>query len=167
MDNITVVSEIISLEESYKLLLKQINGLIDNTLPTISNLTNITAAFKQTFDKISWIGFYFSKDEYLYLGPFQGKVACTKIKIGDGVCGKSFEDKKTIVVPNVHKFPEHIACDVETNSEIVIPIFSGKEIVGVFDLDSREFESFNNVDKFWLERISNIFSTKLNLTNIF
>lgn len=157
----------IDLEKSYDLLSKQIDGLIDDSLPAISNLSNITAALKQTFEKISWVGFYFNKNSILYLGPFQGKVACTKIKIGDGVCGKSFEIKEAIIVPNVHEFPGHIACDVETNSEIVIPIFNSEKTVGVLDLDSREFNSFNETDKIWLEKICKIISTKLVLTNIF
>ncbi|MCP5064324.1 MAG: GAF domain-containing protein [Ignavibacteriae bacterium] len=157
----------IDLEKSYLLLIKQIEVLIDASLPTVSNLSNITAAIKQTFENISWVGFYIKKDSHLYLGPFQGKVACTKIKIGDGVCGKSFEDAETIIVPNVHKFPGHIACDVETNSEIVIPIFNNEKTVGVLDLDSREFESFNEIDKIWLERIGKIVSTKLNLEKLF
>ncbi len=153
----------IDLEKTYDLLLKQIDVLIDDSLPVVSNLSNITAALKQTFEKISWVGFYINKNSTLYLGPFQGKVACTKIKVGEGVCGKSFELAETIIVPNVHEFPGHIACDVETNSEIVMPIFNNEKTVGVLDLDSREFESFNETDKFWLEKISKIISTKLEL----
>ena len=156
----------IDLENSYDLLSKQIDGLIDDSLPAVSNLSNITAALKQTFDKISWVGFYLLKDSHLYLGPFQGKVACTKIKIGDGVCGKSFEQVETIIVPNVYEFPGHIACDVETNSEIVIPIFNNEKTVGVLDLDSREFESFNETDKFWLEKICIILSARLDLEKV-
>ncbi|MEE9432579.1 MAG: GAF domain-containing protein [Melioribacteraceae bacterium] len=167
MNSTTQINKVSSLEDLYKLLLKQIDGLIDNSLPVISNLSNITAALNQTFNKISWVGFYFKKDDYLYLGPFQGKVACTKIKIGTGVCGKSFEEGKTIVVPNVHKFPGHIACDVETNSEIVIPIFNGNKAIGVLDLDSKDFEAFNETDKVWLKKIGGIISVKLNLTSVY
>lgn len=157
----------IDIEKAYDLLVKQVDGLIDDSLPAISNLSNISAAIKQTFDKISWVGFYLLKDSHLYLGPFQGKVACTKINIGDGVCGKTFELEETIIVPNVHKFPGHIACDVETNSEIVIPIFNNDKTVGVLDLDSREFESFDESDKVWLEKIARIISTRLELEKFF
>lgn len=166
MNNFELSNDTKLLEESYSLLLKQIDGLIGNSLPAVSNLSNITAALKQTFEKISWVGFYFNKNSILYLGPFQGKVACTKIKIGDGVCGKSFELAETIIVPNVHEFPGHIACDVETNSEIVIPIFNNEKTVGVLDLDSREFKSFNEIDKIWLEKICKIVSTRLDLENL-
>ena len=119
--------------------------------PTVTNLSNVVAALKQTFEKISWVGFYLSKEEMLYLGPFQGKVACTRIKFGNGVCGTSALKKETQVVPNVHEYPGHIACDVETNSEIVIPIIFNNNVYGVLDLDSTQFSAFDETDKIWLE----------------
>lgn len=154
----------LDLEETYKLLFLQIENLINTNDPIITNLSNITAAFKQTFEKISWVGFYLFKNNLLYLGPFQGKVACTKIEIGKGVCGKSVETKLTQVIPNVHEFPGHIACDVETNSEIVIPIFCDENIIGVLDLDSKEFSAFDETDKIWLEKICEMISEKLEIT---
>lgn len=155
----------LNVEETYKVLLLQIENLININDPLITNLSNITAALNQTFEKISWVGFYFSKDNFLYLGPFQGKVACTKIKLGNGVCGKSAENKQIIVVPNVHEFSGHIACDVETNSEIVIPIIIKNEIIGVLDLDSKLFSAFNEIDANYLEKICELISKKLDLSS--
>lgn len=154
-----------SIEAQYKLLLQQIDGLINHSDPVITNLSNIAAALKQTFTKISWVGFYIKKDKYLYLGPFQGKVACTKIKIGKGVCGSAAEKLQTQLVPNVHEFPGHIACDVESNSEIVIPLLYKNSIYAVLDLDSKQFSAFNETDKIWLESICELISSKLNLEN--
>ncbi len=152
-----------STEEVYSLLFKQIDGLLNPEDPIITNLSNIGAALKQTFGKISWVGFYITKDNLLYLGPFQGKVACTKIQFGKGVCGTSAATKQTIIVPNVHEFPGHIACDVESNSEIVVPIIFENEVYAVLDLDSTEFSAFNEIDKLWLEKICNLISEKLKL----
>ena len=151
-------------EEKYKFLFQQIEALINTNEPLITSFSNITAALKQTFNKISWVGFYFAKDSILYLGSFQGKVACTRIKIGEGVCGTSAKTKLTQIVPNVHEVPGHIACDVESNSEIVVPLFNGDEIYAVLDLDSIEFSAFDETDKIWLEKISSLISDKLNLT---
>ena len=98
----------------------------------ITNLSNFTAALKQTFSKISWVGFYLFDGSKLYLGPFQGKVACTEIQIGSGVCGTSAKERKTIIVEDVDKFPGHIACDVESRSEIVVPIFKDEKLIWCF-----------------------------------
>jgi GAF domain-containing protein len=153
-------------QQTYNLLYKQIDSITDKNDPVITNLANITAALKQTFAKISWVGFYLLKKEKLFLGPFQGNVACTEINIGKGVCGKSFETTKTLIVPDVHKFPGYIACEIETNSEIVIPIFYNKEPVGVLDLDSNDFAAYDEIDKQGLEKICKLISTKLDLRNI-
>jgi len=152
------------LEETYKLLHQQVDSLLDGGDPLITSFSNIVAALKQTFFKISWVGFYFAHNENLYLGPFQGKVACTRIKIGNGVCGTSAETKLTQVVPNVHEFPGHIACDVESNSEIVVPLFNANEVYAVLDLDSTEFSAFDETDKIWLEKISKLITNKLDLS---
>lgn len=154
-------------EEKYKLLFQQINGLLNSSEPLVTNFSNVSAALKQSFDKISWVGFYFLKNEILYLGPFQGKVACTRIKIGSGVCGTTVQTKVSQVVPDVHKFPGHIACDVESNSEIVIPILFNDKIYGVLDLDSTEFSAFDETDKIWLEKICKLISDKLELNKNF
>lgn len=147
--------------ESYCLLVKQIEELINTNDPVITNLSNITAAIMQTFDKISWTGFYLTKRDFLYLGPFQGKVACTKIKFGEGVCGNSAEKQIPQVVPDVHKYPGHIACDVESNSEIVIPLIYNNKTVGVLDLDSKEFGCFDETDNKYLQTICKNITDKL------
>ncbi len=154
-------------EQTYKLLYKQIDNIINANDPVITNLANITAALKQTFTKISWVGFYLLQNNELFLGPFQGNVACTKIEIGKGVCGKSFEQQKTLIVPDVHKFPGYIACEIETNSEIVVPLFYNNNPVAVLDLDSNSFSAFNKIDQQGLEKICKLISSKLNLNNIF
>jgi GAF domain-containing protein len=148
-------------EEQYKLLFKQVEGLLNPEDPIITNLANIIAAINQTFKNVSWVGIYIIKNEKLFLGPFQGKVACTKIKIGKGVCGTSAMKKETIVVPNVHEFPGHIACDIESNSEIVVPIIYDDTVFGVLDLDSTELSTFDDLDKIWLEMICTLIVNKL------
>ncbi len=150
--------------ETYRLLLRQIDALLNPNEPLLTGFANITGALKETFPEISWVGFYFVKNNYLFLGPFQGKVACTRIKIGEGVCGTCANNKETQVVPNVHEFPGHIACDVESNSEIVIPIIFKENVYGVLDLDSKEFSAFNETDKTWLEKLAELISKKLDLT---
>ena len=155
------ISKNTDIEKTYNLLCQQIDNLIDAKDPLITNFSNITAAIKQTFEKISWVGFYFLQGDILYLGPFQGNVACTRIDLGKGVCGISAVQKKPQIVPDVHKFPGHIACDVETNSEIVIPIIKDDKVFGVLDLDSKNFSAFEETDKIWLEKICELISDKL------
>ena len=154
MEKIIISEDITSLEEKYKLLIKQLKELLNRNDHELSNLSNLTSALNQTFNKISWVGFYLYDKEKLYLGPFQGKVACTIIEIGNGVCGTAAAKKETIVVPDVDKFPGHIVCDSESKSEIVLPIINkdGK-LFGVLDLDSSEYNSFNETDKNYLEEI--------------
>ena len=154
MKEIIIPEDIDSLEEKYKLLIKQLRDLLSRNDNELSNLSNLTSALNQTFEKISWVGFYLYDQEKLYLGPFQGKVACTTIEIGKGVCGTAAEKKETIIVPDVDKFPGHIACDSDSKSEIVLPIINkdGK-LFGVLDLDSSEYNSFNDTDKIYLEEI--------------
>ena len=161
------VNKNLSDEEIYQSLIPQIENLISSVdEPIISSLSNITAALKESFDKISWVGFYLTKDSKLFLGPFQGKVACTSIEFGKGVCGTSALKKETIIVENVHEFPGHIACDSGSNSEIVVPIIKNKFVYGVLDLDSYQFSSFNQLDKKYLEIICNLISTKLPIEKI-
>jgi len=147
-----------TLDEQYILLIKQIKSLLNKDDHLITNLANLTAALKQTFSKISWVGFYLFDGEKLYLGPFQGKVACTEIKIGSGVCGTAAQKRVTIIVYDVDKFPGHIVCDVESKSEIVIPIFKDDKLFGVLDLDSTEYDSFNETDKKFLEELTDYLS---------
>jgi len=155
------ISKNTDIGKTYNLLFQQIDKLIDTKDPLITNFSNITAALKQTFEKISWAGFYFLKEYTLYLGPFQGKVACTRIELGKGVCGISAVQKRPQIVPNVHKFSGHIACDIETNSEIVIPIIKDEKVFGVLDLDSKNLSAFEEIDKIWLEKICVLISDKL------
>ncbi len=141
--------------EKYKLLIKQIEALVNKEDHLISNLANVTAVLKQSFDTISWVGFYLFDGSKLYLGPFQGKAACTSIEFGKGVCGKSAELKQTIIVPNVHEFPGHIFCDADSKSEIVIPLLKETNVLGVLDVDSTEYNSFNEIDELYLTQICN------------
>lgn len=141
-------------EEIYAEMLLQSNGLLDVNERPLTNLANITALIKEALPKVSWVGFYLFDGVELYLGPFQGKVACTRIALGKGVCGVSAERKETIVVEDVHKFPEHITCDSGSNSEIVVPIINEGELLGVLDLDSYEFAAFNKNDALYLEKIT-------------
>ena len=152
-------------EEIYKSLLVQIESLIDPHDPSLSNLANFTAALKDSFNKISWVGFYILKGTKLFLGPFQGKAACTEIEVGKGVCGTAAEKSETIIVENVDEFPGHIACDGGSKSEIVIPIIVNEKVWGVLDLDSYELSAFNEIDKEYLEKLCLILSNTLELIN--
>jgi len=153
-------------EEKYNLLLSQITSLLNPDEPLISNLANFTALLKETFPKISWVGFYLKKGNKLYLGPFQGKIACTVIEIGKGVCGTSAQNKETVIVNDVHKFLGHIACDSGSNSEIVVPLIKGKDLLGVLDLDSYQFSAFNETDKYFLEKLCSLLTEKFFLKEI-
>jgi len=154
LKEIIIPEDIASLEEKYKLLIKQLEELLNRNDHELSNLSNLTSALNETFIKISWVGFYLYDKEKLYLGPFQGKVACTTIEIGNGVCGTAAAKKETIVVPDVDKFPGHIACDSESKSEIVLPLINKDgDLFGVLDLDSIEYNAFNETDKIFLEEI--------------
>lgn len=153
------------LDEQYISLHNQILSLLNPDDNLVSNLSNFCAAIKQSIDKISWVGFYFSDGEKLLLGPFQGKVACTNIKIGIGVCGKAAELRETIIVPDVNKFSGHIFCDTDSKSEIVVPIIKEEKLIGVLDVDSSKFNSFDETDKIYLEKFcsylsKNIFNNK-------
>jgi len=150
-----------SIEGQYTLLVKQVKNLLNKEDNLITNLSNFTAALKQTFSKISWVGFYLFDGEKLYLGPFQGKVACTEIKIGSGVCGTSAQKLEALIVPDVDKFPGHIACDVESKSEIVVPIIKDYKLFGVLDLDSTDYNSFNETDKKYITELVNFLSQEI------
>jgi L-methionine (R)-S-oxide reductase len=142
-----------SLDEQYQSLVKQVKSLLNKDDKPISNISNLVAALKQSFEKISWAGFYFVDGENLYLGPFQGKVACTNIKIGQGVCGTAAKEKKAVIVEDVYKFPGHIFCDADSKSEIVVPVIKNNDLIGVLDLDSTIISAFNNIDKKYLEEM--------------
>ena len=139
-------------EEQYESLLPQIKALLEGEPDLIANLANVTGALKEQFNWL-WIGFYLVKDDELVLGPFQGPVACTRIKKGKGVCGASWATAKTLIVPDVEKFPGHIACSSLSRSEIVIPIIRDNKVLGVLDADSIEPDQYDNIDQDYLEQI--------------
>ncbi len=151
----------LSLEKQYELFVKQVKSLLSKDDNLLSNLANLTAALKQTFEKISWVGFYFLDEAKLFLGPFQGKIACTTIEFGKGVCGTAAANKETIIVPDVNKFPGHIFCDADSKSEIVLPIIKNNSLFGVLDIDSYLFNSFNEIDKKYLEEICRFLSEEI------
>jgi len=142
--------------KSYELFLKQCEALISGEDDMVANMANLSAAINEFLRDVNWVGFYIMREGELVLGPFQGKTACVRIKVGNGVCGRAVEKKKTLVVPNVHEFPGHIACDGATNSEIVVPIEKNGIVVGVLDIDSKEFNRFDEIDATYLKRITNL-----------
>ena len=136
----------------YQEIYKQIESVVGGETDQIANMANTAALLHEAFG-FWWTGFYIVKGEQLVLGPFQGPVACTRIGFGKGVCGASWERRETIVVPNVHEFPGHIACSSLSQSEIVVPMFRDNEVYAVLDIDSKDLSTFDEVDKEWLERI--------------
>ena len=139
-------------KEQYELLLPQIQALLHGEPDLVANLANIAAALKEQFGWL-WIGFYLVKDDELVLGPFQGPVACTRIRKGRGVCGTSCAEQKTLIVADVEKFPGHIACSSLSRSEIVVPLLKNNKVWGVLDADSRELSEFDATDAHYLEQI--------------
>lgn len=138
--------------EQYESLLPQLKGLLEGEPDLVANLANVTAALKEQFGWF-WVGFYLVKNEELVLGPFQGPVACTRIKKGKGVCGSSWAQAATLIVPDVEKFPGHIACSSLSRSEIVVPILKNNEVVAVLDVDSDAYDQFDDTDQLFLEKI--------------
>jgi len=139
-------------EEQYESLLPQIKALLEGEPDLIANLANVTGALKEQFNWL-WVGFYLVKDDELVLGPFQGPVACTRIKKGKGVCGTSWDKAETLIVPDVEKFPGHIACSSLSRSEIVVPIIRDNKVLGVLDADSIELNHYDIIDQEYLEKI--------------
>lgn len=146
--------------EKYKSLIPQIEGLVMGETDLYANLANISAALRQAMG-FFWVGFYLVKDEELVLGPFQGPIACTRIRKGKGVCGTSWSEAKTILVPNVDEFPGHIACSSDSKSEIVLPAFKNGEVALVLDVDSDQLDDFDHTDQEYLERIMRLVDTLL------
>ena len=145
-------------EERYQSLLPQVRGLLEGETDLIANLANICGALKEQFNWL-WIGFYLVKKDELVLGPFQGPVACTRIKKGKGVCGAAWAQQKVLIVPDVEKFPGHIACSSLSRSEIVLPLFDQhKEVMGVLDIDSIELDEFDSTDQHFLQQILELIS---------
>lgn len=139
-------------EEQYQSLLPQIKGLLSGEPDLIANLANICAALKEQFNWL-WVGFYLVKNNELVLGPFQGPVACTRIQKGRGVCGASWQQAQTLIVPDVEKFPRHIACSSLSKSEIVIPVIRNNTVVAVLDVDSELLNQFDTTDQYYLEQV--------------
>jgi L-methionine (R)-S-oxide reductase len=148
--------------ELYRQLADQLRALLAGESDLISNAANTAALIYHTLPDINWAGFYFLKGDELVLGPFQGKPACVRIPLGKGVCGTAAKERKTLVVPDVQKFPGHIACDTASNSEVVVPLIKNNNLLGVLDIDSPTLGRFDAEDKKGLERLCQIFVEKLN-----
>jgi GAF domain-containing protein len=139
-------------EEKYETLVPQVTALISTETDAVANMANVASALKYTFG-FFWVGFYMVKEGELVLGPFQGPIACTRIRKGRGVCGAAWEQSKTLVVADVDAFPGHIACSSDSKSEIVVPIYKGNEVIGVLDVDSDTLDSFDAIDQEYLEKM--------------
>lgn len=145
----------------YELLNAQIDALTEGVPHPISNLANASALLWESLDKLNWAGFYLMEGKTLVLGPFQGKTACIEIPVGEGVCGTAAKEDRTLVVPNVHEFPGHIACDCASNSEIVVPLRRDGAVVGVLDIDSPVFSRFTEEDRLGLEGFARILEGRI------
>lgn len=157
-----IISGSESKKEKYEVLLPQIEALVEFESNLIANLANVAAALRYTFD-FFWVGFYLVEDEELVLGPFQGPIACTRIKYGRGVCGKAWCQNETILVADVDKFPGHIACSSLSKSEIVVPLKVNDLVLGVLDVDSDKVNNFDEIDQHYLEIICKILGVSCSL----
>lgn len=149
-----VINQAADKQARYESLVPQIKSLVEGEEDLVANLANIAAALKYGMS-FFWVGFYLVKGEELVLGPFQGPIACTRIKPGKGVCGTSWSEDKTLIIPNVDEFPGHIACSSDSKSEIVVPIHKDGKIIGVLDVDSDQLEGFDETDQKYLEQLEN------------
>ncbi len=143
--------------ECYAQLAEQLRSLLAGEHDLIANAANFSALLFHSLAEVSWVGFYLHKENELVLGPFQGRPACVRIPIGKGVCGTAAQQRQTILVDNVHDFPGHIACDSASNSEIVVPLIEGEELLGVLDVDSTQFARFGEADAQGLNELAGIF----------
>ena len=150
----------------YELLIKQAKAIVEDESDFIANMANISALLFYSMENINWAGFYLLREKgELVLGPFQGKPACVRIKVGNGVCGTAVDQRETLIVPDVHKFPGHIPCDSASNSEIVVPMLKNQQILGVLDIDSPKFNRFNTTDQQGLEKIVETLLANSNFEN--
>lgn len=149
------------LNQAYEMLMLQLNSLCDENFDPISNLANASALLNYFLKDINWVGFYIYKNNELILGPFQGLPACIKIPLNRGVCGQAASKQKTIVVSDVLNYFDHIACDANSKSEIVIPIIIDNKLFGVLDIDSPIYDRFSKIDQIYLERFVEILKNKL------
>lgn len=150
----------------YRELNTMLRSIIEGVPHKMANLANASALIFEKLDRLNWAGFYLIEDGRLVLNAFQGKVACIEIAIGRGVCGSAVAERRTLVVPDVHKFPGHIACDGASNSEIVVPLFKDDEIFGVLDIDSPVFDRFDENDKAGLEEFAGVLAGELQKMNL-
>jgi L-methionine (R)-S-oxide reductase len=150
-------------QELYKVLNDQLTALIGDEKDTIANMANFSSHIYHSLKDINWLGFYILKDGELVLGPFQGKPACIRIAVGQGVCGTAAKNEETIIVNNVHEFEGHITCDIASNSEIVVPIMYKNKVYGVLDIDSPKRGRFDEQDQAGLETIIKTLVSKSNL----
>ena len=141
-----------SKKELYENLLPQIKSLVDGETDLVANMANVSACLKDTFN-FWWVGFYRVIGDELVLGPFQGPLACTRIRKGKGVCGTAWQSAETVIVPDVDAFPGHIACSSLSRSEIVVPVINKGDVVAVLDIDSEKLATFDETDKFYLEKL--------------
>lgn len=154
-------------DENYDVVLRQLQALIEGEEDVTANLANASALLNQFLDDINWVGFYIWKENELVLGPFQGLPACIRIPKGKGVCGTVIDKKETILVDNVHEFPGHIACDAQSQSEIVIPIMINEAIFGVLDIDSPSLNRFDETDQFYLEKFVSVLISHIATNNLY
>jgi GAF domain-containing protein len=145
----------------YQEICEQLHNLLVDERNLVANAANTAALLKQCLPDVNWVGFYFAEDEELVLGPFQGRVACTRISFGDGVCGKAAAGARTIIVPDVSKFAGHISCDPRSRSEIVVPLLNWGKLRGVLDVDSENLNRFDEDDEEGLESVASVFMTSL------
>lgn len=150
-----LIPETADKNEKYRALIPQIESLISSETDLVANLANIAAVLKEGFG-FFWVGFYFVKDDELVLGPFQGPIACTRIRKGKGVCGVAWSDKRTVVVEDVDQFPGHIACSSASRSEIVVPILKNEDVSLILDIDSDQLADFDHIDQQNLESLAHL-----------
>ncbi len=150
-----VVAQSTDKKERYEVLIPQVRSLVQGESDVVANLSNVVAALRQSFG-FFWVGFYIVRDKQLVLGPFQGPIACTRINFGKGVCGTTWKEGKTIVVPNVDEFPGHIACSSDSKSEIVVPVFKNGAVAMVLDVDSDRLNDFDDTDRIYLEELMKV-----------
>jgi GAF domain-containing protein len=159
-EELIIASKELGKEEQYKVMLPQVEALVKGETDFIANISNIVAIIKSTFNHL-WVGVYFVKAEELVLGPFQGPIACTRIFYGKGVCGKAWMEGRVIIVPNVDEFPGHIACSSLSQSEIVLPVSKGNEIISVLDVDSIHLNDFDEIDQKYLQLVVGLITEAL------
>lgn len=146
--------------EAYSKINSEFQAIVSGGIPWESALVSLIALLKQHLPYISWVGFYRARGTDLWVGPYQGKIACLYIGPGRGVCGKAFQENRILIVPDVEKFPDHIACDASSRSEIVLPVVRGSELVGVLDLDSHEYGAFDEIDSTELQSLLTVLSVQ-------